>query len=130
MLQPYVALALGSNAAGHEFRLPRRPQFGEFVAARGHRIYHLPGEFFLDVMKAPEAKAAMAGGQGFAVGFNLMVPIDNENPARRGSGVNAPRSAPGTFPPFRVKSHAYPRTVVALCALSATLKAKSATAGA
>jgi UDP:flavonoid glycosyltransferase YjiC (YdhE family) len=70
-VQPYVALALGLKAAGHEVLIAAPSQFEAFIGMRGIPFAHLPGEF-LDLMETPEAKAAMAGGQGFSGGLKLM----------------------------------------------------------
>jgi sterol 3beta-glucosyltransferase len=71
-VQPYLALALGLKAAGHEVLLAAPSQFEAFIGSRGIAFAHLPGEF-LALMETPEGKAAMAGsGGGFAAGFKLM----------------------------------------------------------
>lgn len=70
-VQPYLALALGLQAAGHEVLLAAPSQFEAFIGSRGIRFAHLPGEF-LDLMETPEAKAAMSGSGGFAAGFALI----------------------------------------------------------
>ena len=70
-VQPYLALALGLQVAGHEVLLAAPSQFEAFVGSRGIRFAHLPGEF-LDLMETPEAKAAMSGSGGFAAGFALI----------------------------------------------------------
>jgi UDP:flavonoid glycosyltransferase YjiC (YdhE family) len=70
-VQPYVALALGLQAAGHDVMIAAPTQFEAFVASRGIRFAHLPGEF-LELMETPEAKAALSGAGGFAAGFKLI----------------------------------------------------------
>ena len=70
-VQPYVALALGLRAAGHEVLIAAPSQYEAFVGARGIGFAYLPGEF-LELMETPEAKAAMAGSAGFASGFKMM----------------------------------------------------------
>ncbi len=70
-VQPYVALALGLKAAGHDVMMAAPTQFEAFVGSRGIRFAHLPGEF-LDLMETPEAKAALSGSGGFAAGFKLI----------------------------------------------------------
>lgn len=70
-VQPYVALALGLKARGHEVMIAAPSQFEAFVGARGIAFSHLPGEF-LELMETPEAKAAIAGSGGFAAGFKLI----------------------------------------------------------
>ena len=70
-VQPYLALALGLKAAGHDVLIAAPSQFEAFVGTRGIGFAHLPGEF-LELMETPEAKAAMAGSAGFAAGFKMM----------------------------------------------------------
>lgn len=70
-VQPYLALALGLKAAGHEVLIAAPSQFEAFVGSRGIEFAHLPGEF-LALMETPEAKAAMSGSGGFAAGFKLI----------------------------------------------------------
>jgi UDP:flavonoid glycosyltransferase YjiC (YdhE family) len=70
-VQPYLALALGLKAAGHEVLIAAPTQFEAFVGTRGIRFAHLPSEF-LDLMDSPEGKAAMSGSGGFAAGFKLI----------------------------------------------------------
>lgn len=70
--QPYLALALGLKAAGHEVLLAAPQQFEQFVAEMSVDFAPLPGEF-LALMDDPQAQAAMAGGGGgFAAGFRLL----------------------------------------------------------
>lgn len=70
-IQPYLALALGLKARGHEVLLAAPSQFEAFVGTRGIAFAHLPGEY-LELMESPEAKAAIAGGGGFAAGFKML----------------------------------------------------------
>ncbi len=70
-VQPYVALALGLKAAGHEVSLAAPAQFDSFVRAHNVEFAPLPGEF-LELIETPEAKAAMGSSKGFAGGFKLM----------------------------------------------------------
>lgn len=70
-VQPYLALALGLQAAGHDVQLAAPSQFEAFVGIHGVRFAHLPGEF-LDLMETPEAMAAMSGKPGFAAGFKML----------------------------------------------------------
>ncbi len=70
-VQPYLALALGLKARGHEVLLAAPSQFEAFVAARGIAFAQLPGEY-LDLLETPEGKAAVAGGGGFAAGFKML----------------------------------------------------------
>ena len=69
-VQPYLALARGLLARGHDVQLAAPVQFGEMVAQHVGFI-PLPGEF-LALMDTPEGKAAIAGGEGFAAGFKLL----------------------------------------------------------
>lgn len=70
-VQPYLALALGLRAQGHDVLIAAPSQFEAFVGTRGIAFAPLPGEF-LALMETPEAKAAMAGRGGFAAGFKMM----------------------------------------------------------
>ncbi|MEQ1899923.1 MAG: glycosyltransferase [Devosia sp.] len=70
-IQPYVALALGLKAGGHELMMAAPSQFEAFIGTRGIAFSHLPGEF-LALMETPEAKAAMSGSGGFTAGFKLI----------------------------------------------------------
>src|SRR5687768_13468929 len=70
-VQPYLALALGLKAGGHEVLIAAPTQFESFIGTRGIGFAHLPGEY-LDLMETEEAKAAMSGSGGFAAGFKLM----------------------------------------------------------
>jgi len=56
-VQPYLALALGLKAAGHEVQIAAQSQFEAFISIREIGFAHLPGEF-LDLMETPEGKAA------------------------------------------------------------------------
>ena len=55
-VQPYLALALGLKAAGHEVLIAAPTQFEAFVGTRGIAFAHLPGEFL--------ALMELARGQG------------------------------------------------------------------
>ncbi|HEV7278478.1 MAG TPA: glycosyltransferase [Devosiaceae bacterium] len=70
-VQPYVALARGLLAAGHEVQLVAPAQFEDFVRAHGPDFAALPGEF-LDLIETPAAKQAIAQGRGFSAGFKLL----------------------------------------------------------
>jgi UDP:flavonoid glycosyltransferase YjiC (YdhE family) len=70
-VQPYIALALGLIARGHEVQLAAPIQFADMVADRGVPFAALPGEF-LALLDTPEGKAAIAGGRGFGAGFKLL----------------------------------------------------------
>ena len=70
-IQPYLALALGLKDLGHDVLIAAPSQYESFIGSRGIAFAHLPREF-LELMEAPEAKAAMAGGGGFAAGFKMI----------------------------------------------------------
>src|SRR5690606_16042775 len=70
-VQPYLALALGLKAEGHEVLIAAPTQFEAFIGTRGIGFAHLPGEY-LDLMETEEARAAMSGGGGFTAGLKLM----------------------------------------------------------
>jgi UDP:flavonoid glycosyltransferase YjiC (YdhE family) len=70
-IQPYLALALGLKAAGHDVLMAAPSQFEAMIGTRGIGFAHLPGEY-LDLMDSPEGKSAMTGAGGFAAGFKLM----------------------------------------------------------
>lgn len=70
-VQPYLALALGLRARGHEVQIAAPSQYETFIGNYGIAFAHLPGEF-LDLMESPEAKAAMSGSAGFAAGFKMI----------------------------------------------------------
>ena len=70
-VQPYIALAQGLKARGHEVQLAAPMQFSALAAE--HDIYFagLPAEF-LALLTTAEGKAAVAGGKGFSAGFKLL----------------------------------------------------------
>ena len=70
-IQPYIALALGLTAKGHDVQLAAPVQFGVMIRAHGIAHAPLPGEF-LALLDTPEGKAAIAGGRGFSGGFKLL----------------------------------------------------------
>jgi len=70
-VQPYVALALGLIGQGHEVQVAAPVQFDAMVRERDIPFAPLPGEF-LELINAPEGKAAIAGGQGFSAGLKLL----------------------------------------------------------
>jgi sterol 3beta-glucosyltransferase len=70
-VQPYMALALGLRARGHDVQLAAPVQFEAMVRERGILFAPLPGEF-LDLLDTPEGKAAIAGSQGFGAGLKLL----------------------------------------------------------
>lgn len=70
-VQPYVALALGLQRAGHDVQIAAPAQFERVVVDRGIVFAALPGDF-LALLDSPEGKAAVAGGEGFSAGFKLL----------------------------------------------------------
>jgi sterol 3beta-glucosyltransferase len=70
-VQPYLALALGLKARGHDVLLAAPSQFEALVGARSIAFAHLPGDY-LDLLETPEGKAAIVGGGGFATGFKML----------------------------------------------------------
>lgn len=70
-VQPYVALALGLMARGHQVQIAAPEQYEALVTERGVSYEALPGEF-LALIDTPEGKAALAGGEGFGAGFKLL----------------------------------------------------------
>lgn len=70
-VQPYLALAQTLQSRGHIVQLAAPEQFAELAAHHGVPFAPLPGEF-LALLDSPEAKAAVAGGEGFSAGFKLL----------------------------------------------------------
>ncbi|MDQ0510730.1 UDP:flavonoid glycosyltransferase YjiC (YdhE family) [Angulomicrobium amanitiforme] len=70
-MQPYIALALGLMARGHEVQIAGPVQFDVMVREHGIAFAALPGEF-LALMDTPEGKDAIAGGGGFSAGLKLL----------------------------------------------------------
>jgi sterol 3beta-glucosyltransferase len=70
-VQPYIALAIGLMARGHQVQLAAPIQFAAMAAEHGVPFAALPGEF-LALLNTPEGKAAVAGGKGFGAGFMLL----------------------------------------------------------
>jgi UDP:flavonoid glycosyltransferase YjiC (YdhE family) len=70
-VQPYLALARGLTASGHEPQLAAPAQFASLIESAGVPFAALPGEF-LDLLDAPEGKRAVAGGGGFGAGLRLI----------------------------------------------------------
>ncbi|WP_151983228.1 glycosyltransferase [Rhizobium sp. EC-SD404] len=69
--QPYIALARGLIARGHEVQLAAPIQFSGMAAEHDVRFMGLPAEF-LALLNTAEGKAAVAGGKGFSAGFKLL----------------------------------------------------------
>ena len=99
-IQPYLALALGLTARGHDVQLAAPIQFEAMIGERGVAFAPLPGEF-LALMDTPEGKAAIAGGQGFSAGFKLLKHV---RPLMRGL-LDAEWSAAQGFSPDVVVYH-------------------------
>ena len=59
-VQPYVALGLGLQAAGHSVTLATVAAFEGFIKERGLGVAPLRGEF-LELLQTPEGKAAVVG---------------------------------------------------------------------
>jgi sterol 3beta-glucosyltransferase len=59
-VQPYVALGLGLQAAGHTVTLATLAAFAPMVQARGLTFYPIRGEF-LELLQSAEGKAILAG---------------------------------------------------------------------
>lgn len=71
-VQPYLALARGLKARGHEVMLVAPAQFADMAEAENVAFAPLPAEF-LTLLNSPEAKAAMGkSGSGFGAGFKLI----------------------------------------------------------
>jgi sterol 3beta-glucosyltransferase len=70
-VQPYIALATGLMARGHEVQLAAPIQFAGMAAEHGIPFAGLPAEF-LALLDTPEGKATVAGGKGFSGGFKLL----------------------------------------------------------
>lgn len=70
-VQPYIALALGLIEKGYDVQIAAPIQFEARVRDHGISFAPLPGEF-LDLLDKPEAKAAIAAGNGFGPGFKLL----------------------------------------------------------
>lgn len=69
-VEPYLALALALDAAGHEVVLSAPASFESFVTGRGIR-YAPRDNGFLDLVTGPAMRAAMAGGPGTGGGAPL-----------------------------------------------------------
>lgn len=70
-VQPYIALARGLMAHGHEVQLAAPAQFAAMAAQHDTPFVGLPGEF-LALLNTPEGKAAIAGGKGFSTGLKIL----------------------------------------------------------
>jgi sterol 3beta-glucosyltransferase len=70
-VQPYIALALGLKASGHEPLLAAPEQFADFVTSHGIAFSPLPGEM-LALIDDPVAQAVLEGSSGFGGGLKLI----------------------------------------------------------
>jgi UDP:flavonoid glycosyltransferase YjiC (YdhE family) len=70
-VQPYIALAVGLIARGHDVQIAAPEQHETLVTERGVPYAALPGEF-LALINTPEGKSALAGGEGFGAGLKLL----------------------------------------------------------
>ncbi|WP_264319343.1 glycosyltransferase [Rhizobium terrae] len=70
-VQPYIALAMGLMARGHDVQLAAPVQFTDIAAEHNVPFVGLPGEF-LALLDTREGKAAVAGGKGFSAGLKLL----------------------------------------------------------
>ena len=71
-VQPYLALALGLKAKGHDVLLVAPAQFSDAAAARGVELASLPSGF-LELLDAPEVRSVIGNsGAGFGAGFKLL----------------------------------------------------------
>jgi UDP:flavonoid glycosyltransferase YjiC (YdhE family) len=71
-LQPYLALARGFRARGHEVLLIAPAQFAEVAAQEELSFAPLPADF-LEMLEAPETKQVLgSSGTGFGAGFKLI----------------------------------------------------------
>lgn len=61
-VQPYLALAMGLRAAGHEVLLAAPAQFESFVRGRGVPFAPLPGAM-LELLDDPEVRAVLGGSR-------------------------------------------------------------------
>lgn len=70
-IQPFLALAIGLKARGHDVLMAAPSQFRAFIGIHGIGFAHLPGEF-LELMETSEARNILAGSSGFSGGFKLL----------------------------------------------------------
>ena len=70
-VQPYLALARGLMARGHDVQLAAPQQFASFASSHGVPFAPLSGEF-LALLDTPEGMAAIADGTGFSAGLKLL----------------------------------------------------------
>lgn len=100
-VQPYLALARGFRAVGHEVLLIAPAQFAESAAAEGLAFAPLPAEFF-DMLDASETKNVLGrSGKGFGAGFKL---IKRYRPLMRGL-LEAEWDAARAFRPDTIVYH-------------------------
>jgi UDP:flavonoid glycosyltransferase YjiC (YdhE family) len=70
-VQPFVALALGLVARGHDVQISAPLQLASLVEGRPIRFAPLPGEL-LALLDSTQGKAAIAGGRSFTAGLALL----------------------------------------------------------
>lgn len=71
-MQPYLALARGFRARGHDVLIVGPAQFEPMALAEGIGFADLPAEF-LEILNSPEAKEAIGKSKpGFGAGFKLL----------------------------------------------------------
>lgn len=70
-VQPYLALAMGLMARGHDVQLALPQPFSDMARALRVPFAPLPGEI-LALIDSPSGKAAIAGGGGLSAGFRLL----------------------------------------------------------
>jgi sterol 3beta-glucosyltransferase len=70
-VQPYIALALGLMAKGHDVQLAAPEQFQSMAEAHAVPFVNLPGEM-LALIDTPVGRSAVAGGKGFSAGLKLL----------------------------------------------------------
>ena len=69
--QPYLALARGLIARGHDVQLAAPEQFSDLAERCSVPFAPLPGTL-LDLLASDEGKAAVAAGRGFSAGLALL----------------------------------------------------------
>ncbi|QJP17656.1 glycosyltransferase family 1 protein [Starkeya sp. ORNL1] len=70
-VQPYIALALGLKARGHDVQVTAPAQHEALITKRGVGFFPLPGDV-LALLDTPEGRSAVGKGSGFSAGFKLL----------------------------------------------------------
>ncbi len=99
-VQPYLALALGLIARGHQVQLAAPEQFAAMAQERGVPFAPLPGAL-LALIDTPQGRAAVAGGKGFSAGFRMLRHV---RPLMRGL-LDAEWAAVAPFRPDLILHH-------------------------